>query len=113
VEVPPGDESEFTVERARQYIARVRWRFARTMPEWPHWYTVRQWRPDLVADFEAFATLIRRVGVVKPWPRDAVQPTYRFPYLELDGFEYWTLGAPIPETTVINRAVLEEADTRS
>ena len=57
--------------------------------------------------------LIRRVGVVKPWPRDAAQPRYRFPYLELDAFEYWTMGARIPETTVINRAVLEDKDARS
>ncbi len=42
---------------ANIYIARVRWRFAKTVPQWRHEYTVRQPRPDLEADFEAFVTL--------------------------------------------------------
>jgi hypothetical protein len=37
----------------------------------PHADTVRQWRPDLEEQFCAFAGLIRREGVVKPWPREA------------------------------------------
>ncbi|TMB89749.1 MAG: hypothetical protein E6J45_09825 [Chloroflexi bacterium] len=98
--------SAFTLDDARTYIATVKWQFAKTMPQWPHEYTVREWRPDLEAAFEALATLIRTTGIVKPWPRDAAQPRYRHPYLELDGWEYWTMGAPIPETTVINRALL-------
>jgi hypothetical protein len=53
--------------------------------------------------------LIRRDGVVKPWPRDAATPRYRLTYLELDGWEYWSMGAPVPETTVINRALLMQA----
>lgn len=48
--------------------------------------------------------LIRQDGLVKPWPRDAVEPRYRLTYLSLDGWEYWTTGAPVAETTVINRA---------
>jgi hypothetical protein len=99
---------QFTVDDARVYIDMVRWQFARTMPQWPHWYTIRAWRPDLDATFASFAVLIRREGVVKPWPREAKVPRYRHTYLELDGWEYWTMGAPIPETVVINRARLEE-----
>jgi hypothetical protein len=37
----------FTVDDARAYIADVRWQFAKTMPQWPHEYTVREWRTDL------------------------------------------------------------------
>src|SRR4029079_6151489 len=55
----------FTVEDARGYIADVRWQFARTMPQWPHEYTVREWRPDLEQDFLEFVALIRRGGTVK------------------------------------------------
>ena len=65
---------------------------------------VRQDDAALEREFEALAALIRQVGTVKPWPRDAVKPVYHHPYLELDGWEYWTMGAPIVETTVINRA---------
>ena len=96
----------FTTDDARAYIAQVRWQFARTMPQWPHEYTVRAWRPDLEREFLEFVVLIRRDGVVKPWPRDASSPRYRLTYLELDGWEYWTMEAPVPETTVINRALL-------
>jgi len=95
----------FEVDDARAFIAKVRWQFAKTMPRWPHEYTVRDWRTDLDADFEAFATLIRMMGTVKPWPRTSRTPKYRHSYLTIDGFEYWTMGALISETTVINRAV--------
>jgi hypothetical protein len=94
----------FDPDAARAYIAKVRWQFAKTMPQWPHEYTVRAWRPDLERDFCNLAALIRREGVVKPWPRDAAAPRYHHTYLELDGWEYWTMGASVPETTVINRA---------
>jgi hypothetical protein len=59
--------------------------------------------------FFEFVVLIRRDGIVKPWPRDAATPRYRLTYLELDGWEYWSMGAPVPETTVINRALLTQA----
>lgn len=98
----------FTIDDARVYIATVRWQFAKTMPQWPHEYTVRDWLPDLEDGFFAFVTLIRNEGIVKPWPRDAAVPRYHHTYLELDGWEYWSMGEPVPETTVINRARLEE-----
>jgi len=93
-----------TIEEARTYIAEVRWQFAKTMPQWPHEYTVRSWRSDLDEEFCAFAEMIRRQGVIKPWPADAAILRYRHTYLEIDGWDYWTMGSPIEETTVINRA---------
>ena len=91
--------------RALTLIAQLWFRVSKTMPELPHEYTVREWRPELEPEFEAFATLIRRIGVVKPWPRTSRTPKYHHTYLTIDDFEYWTMGAPIAETTVINRAV--------
>lgn len=96
--------SIFDADDARRYIAKVHWRFAKTMPRWPHEYTVREWRQDLDAQFCEFAALIRRAGIVKPWPRDSASPRYRHTYLEIDGWEYWTMGEPISETGLINRA---------
>ena len=84
----------FTADAARAYIAEVRWQFAKTMPQWPHEYTVREWRPDLEREFFEFVELIRRDGIVKPWPRDAPTPRYHLTYLEIDGWEYWSMGAP-------------------
>src|SRR5689334_11973502 len=97
----------FALENARAYIAEVHWRFAKTMPQWPHEYTVRQLAADLEPQFFELVALIRREGIVKPWPREAREPRYRLNYLALDGWEYWTMGAPIAETTVINRARLD------
>lgn len=97
----------FTIEDVRTYIAKVRWQVAKTMPQWPHEYTVREWRPELDEDFSAFVELIRRDGIVKPWPADVAVPRYRHTYLELDGWEYWTMGELISDTTVINRALLQ------
>ncbi len=99
---------EMTIDDARSYIAKVTWQFAKTMPQWPHEYTVRQWRLDLEPEFFALVALIRREGIIKPWPPEAAQPRYRHTYLELDGWDYWTMGAPVPETTVINRALVAE-----
>jgi hypothetical protein len=96
----------FTADDARAYIARVRWQFAKTMPQWPHEYTVRAWRADLEQEFVQFVVLIRRDGVVKAWPQDAAEPRYHHTYFELDGWEYWTMGSSIAETTLINRASL-------
>jgi hypothetical protein len=98
----------FDTAQATTYIAKVKWQFAKTMPLWPHEYTVRDWRHDLDADFLDFAALIRSEGVVKAWPRDSANPRYHHTYLELDGWEYWTMGAPLPETTVINRARVDQ-----
>lgn len=93
-----------TIHQARRYIAGVRWQVASTMAQWPHEYTVRAWRGDLVQEFLAFVALIRQQGEVKPWPRNAARPRYHHTYLEIDGWEYWTMRAPVAETTVINRA---------
>ena len=93
-----------TIDEARVYIASVRWQFAKTMPQWPHEYTVRAWLPDLEHSFFAFVELIRQEGEIKPWPREAASPRYQHAYFEVDGWEYWTMGAPVEETTVINRA---------
>jgi hypothetical protein len=94
----------FTVADAKKYVAEVRWQFAKTMPQWPHWYTVRDWRPDLQPQFEAFARLIRRRGVVAPWPRDSASPRYNHAYLVVGEWMYWTMPGTIAEQGVINRA---------
>ena len=96
----------FTVDDARAYIAKVRWQFAKTMPQWPHEYTVLQWRQDLEPEFRAFVALIRGDGVVKPWPRDSSSPRYDHTYLELGEWEYWTMDERIDETILVTRALL-------
>jgi hypothetical protein len=103
-----NEGSGFDVDAARAYIAVVPWTFAQTMWRWPHEYTVRGWNPQLVPAFEAFARFIRETGAPKPWPRDAKNPRYWHPYVEIDGRDYWTMGEPITESEVINRTIPED-----
>jgi hypothetical protein len=103
-----GDLVAFSIDEARSYIAEVRWQFAKTMPQWPHEYTVRDWRPELNDTFEAFARFTRSDGVVKPWPADSPTPRYHHRYLEIDGWDYWIMDGTIEATGVINRARLDD-----
>jgi len=93
---------QWGLDDARAYIAAIggegRRKWQHSVPPMPlHRYTVRDWRPELRQEFLAFAQLIQRTGDVKTWGG------YVDAYLEVDGFEYWTNGWRITETTVINR----------
>jgi hypothetical protein len=79
----------------RDFVATAEWTFAKTMPEWPHEYLVRD-RVGRVL-FEALVRHIRQYGFEgRIYQR---VPTY---FAE-DGLLYWTMGEPIEETTIINR----------
>lgn len=86
-----------TEEELRQLISEQTWTFAKSMPGIPHWYVVRKTfkRPEL---FEPFVLYIRKFGYQQQFGRKT------YTYLELDGFNYWTMGYPAEETTIINRA---------
>jgi len=86
------------------FIANSSWRYARTMPECPHEYTVRDLSPGGAkttamgdAEFEWFVRLIREKGEPAEWGGQIK------PYLRVGGWRYWTMGAPVGETTIINR----------
>jgi hypothetical protein len=89
------------------YIAAVRWQYATTMPQWPHEYTVRTWRPDLDGDFEDFCRLIQDRGVVEPWPVPPERAIYHNSYIVVGSWKYWAMGPlgdqdTAEEKTVIN-----------
>jgi hypothetical protein len=42
-----GELDRDDLAMAESFETKVRWRFASTMPDWPHEYTMRSWRPDL------------------------------------------------------------------
>lgn len=73
-----------------------KWIFAKTMPKIPHEYTLRKnWGND--SDFVDVVNFIRSYGYVEHF---AGRP---YTYLDVNGFSYWTMGAPVSETTLINR----------
>ena len=77
------------------FVSQAEWTFARTMPHIPHEYTLRKNSPRDA--FDAAVVLIREQGEVRPWRK------YIHTYFDYDGWTYWTMGAPLHETILINR----------
>ncbi len=72
------------------------YRYARTMPGIPHYYTLQEsW--DDPAQFTATVREMRRHEVVRLFYRREQH------YLDVNGFTYWTMGASEEETILINR----------
>ena len=85
-------------DKLRSMIARCEWTFAKTMSFAPHEYIVKEKCPLTTDEFEYFVNMQREHGVKERWGK------YNNPYLYIDDYKYWTMGAPLEETTVINRA---------
>ena len=82
------------------FVTSQPWTFAKTMPEWPHEYLVRD-RVD-AALFERLVMHIRTHG------REGHFYARVLTYYEEAGLVYWTMGAPLSETTIINRCRRED-----
>ncbi len=76
----------------------AQWRFAKTMPQFPHDYTLRKTWPS-ERQFEDVVTAIREFGKPRRWFRNTYVTFYAEEYM------YWTMGATIKETILINRAL--------
>ncbi len=76
-------------------IGRSHWIFAKTMPENPHYYMLRKESDE--SEFVRFVKLIRKYGY-----KNLYEGCW---YAVLNVYEwyYWTMGAPIEETILINR----------
>lgn len=85
----------------RQFVESCRWTFAKTYAEtWPHEYLVRG-RVDE-------ALFVRLVEHVRAHGYDGRFYTTPIRYFDEGGMVYWTMGAPVEETTIINRCRKEE-----
>ena len=88
-----------TEDEFREWVAAGEWKFAKTMPEIPHWYTLREERQD----DERFSLAVKFVydnGRLGHWYGRARR------YYDLDGFTYWAMNEPPGETVLMNRAEL-------
>lgn len=88
-------------EELWNFVSVVKWTFAKTMPEWPHEYIVRE-RVEAKL-FEQMVRHIRANGSEGKFYETS------YIYFEEDGLLYWTMGAPLEETTVINRCRKESS----
>ena len=84
----------------RTFVDEQVWTFAKTMPEWPHEYLVR----DRV-DEKLFVRLVEHIRA-HGYEGHFYQKT--IVYYEEAGTVYWTMGAPLDETTIINRCRKED-----
>jgi len=85
----------------RNFVESSQWTFAKTMAEWPHEYLVH----DRV-DKERFEDLVRHIrthGFEGRFYQKAIT------YFAEGGLLYWTMGAPIENTKIINRCKEEDS----
>ena len=87
-------------EALRRFVDVEIWTYAKTMPEWPHEYLVRA-RVD-GALFELLVRHIRAHGIEGRFYQKPIT------YYEEAGLVYWTMGAPLAETIIINRCRKEQ-----
>lgn len=84
----------------RAFVDMAEWTFAKTTPEWPHEYIVRG-RVDEEL-FERLVTHIRDHGYEGRFYERVIA------YYDEAGLVYWTMGAPLSETIIVNRCRSED-----
>lgn len=86
-----------TLERFGQWSREQHWTYAKSMPKWPHWYVA----VESVSDPEMFRAAVATIRQYGYWARFFKR---RNLHLDLDGWTYWTMGAAIADTRIINAA---------
>jgi len=82
-----------------EFIAACDWTYAKTMPEWPHEYIVRNRVDEKL--FMELARYILNNGYESNFYK------LRLTYLDHGGMVYWTMGELDDETMIINRCLPE------
>lgn len=85
----------------RDFVDACAWTYASTTPEWPHEYIVRNRVDDAL--FVRLVQHVRAHGYVGSFYTTPIT------YYDDRGRVYWTMGAPIDETIIINRCLVEDS----
>ena len=100
--LPPLD-ADLTIE---DFIEGSVWTFAKTMKDAPHEYTLKDpasRAPALIPElFTKAVAFIREHGEKRKHGRA------KYVYLEVGDWRYWTMGCPVHQTTLINRASIDD-----
>lgn len=88
------------IERVRDLLLAAEYKYAKTMPRFPHWYTLKSTWED-PEDFVRVVEFIRMHGYNEPFFR---RPLIR---LNIDDMKYWTMGDTLDNTILINRTFIE------
>ena len=84
----------------KDFIQSVQWTYAKTMPEWPHEYIVRE-----RVDETLFVDLVKHI---RKYGYEGKFYSMSITYYDHDRMTYWTMGAPLAETIIINRCNKED-----
>lgn len=87
--------------RAKVLLEAAVWRFAKTMAEIPHYYTLRKDWPDQQA-FDFVVSVMRKYPTIKPFFGRSYK--YFIP-IENDEHQYWTMEREHETPILINRAL--------
>jgi hypothetical protein len=87
------------------FLSRLTFKFAKTMPDTPHFYVVRS--PENEADYVALWNAWRKDGVDEKWNGRK----YRYWYAG-DGWKYWAMTYDQSKSVIINRAKVPEDDVQ-
>lgn len=89
-------------EALKTFVNEQAWTFAKTYADtWPHEYIVRE-----RVEEDLFLQLVRHIrtyGYERAFYRKPIT------YFDEDARVYWTMGAPIEETTIVNRCAKEQS----
>lgn len=86
------------IDRFRQFVNNTQWVFAKSMPSMPHYYTLLKDNDPRL--FREAVIFIRNNGHIRKFQGRT------YTYFDIDGYTYWTMGSPIEQTILINRATL-------
>ena len=91
-----GPSSSLNKEQVEELLRTAHWQVAKTMPWLPHEYSLSKfWTREV---FEAVVQYIRDTGQPESFGKRT------FIYYYLDGYKHWTMGCPMGDTILINRA---------
>ena len=88
-------------EELKYFIDEIKWTYAKTMPEWNHFYIVRSKVDETL--------FVRIVEHIRHYGSRGAYYDKSYIYFEEAGLIYWTMGNPVGETTIINRARKEDS----
>ncbi len=91
----PDQPSGWSADDFGAFVIGHSWRFAQTMPENPHEYTLR--KNAASAAFVAAVRYIREHGTLEMYRGRPYKTLY------FRDHKFWTMGYPVQETELINR----------
>ena len=88
-------------DEIKSFISSSEWTYAKSYATtWPHWYIVRKNVDE--------GMFVKTVEYIRANGYEAQFYNQKHVHFDDDKYSYWTMGAPIEETTIINRCLKED-----